>query len=97
MFKKLAKKIGRDKIYHFGICFIISLITGVIMLPITNLFGVLFSSFMSGTGAALAKEYGDKCSPTNKWDWKDVIADYIGIGFAILILVVLKWCFWGRM
>ncbi|MBR5639527.1 MAG: hypothetical protein IKW83_07160 [Muribaculaceae bacterium] len=92
MFNKLIKKVGKDKFFHFGVCFVISLITGVVMLPFTNLFGVIFSSVMSGTGAALAKEYGDKCSPTNKWDWKDVIADYLGIGLALLILIILKLC-----
>lgn len=93
MLKKLIKKFGRDKLFHFGICFVISLIVGLVMIPITNLFGVIFSSLVSGSGAALAKEYGDKCSPTNKWDWKDVIADYLGIGLALIILIVLKICY----
>lgn len=30
-------------------------------------------------GLALGKEYGDYCSPTNKWDWWDILADFVGI------------------
>ena len=59
------------------------------MLPITNLFGMLFSSIMCGSAAGLAKEYADKVNPNNKWDWKDIIADYCGIGLAAVILVIL--------
>ena len=90
MFKKLIRKFGIDKLYHFSICFIISFVVGIVMLPITTLFGIMFSSFMCGSAAALAKEYADKVNPNNKWDWKDIIADYCGIGLAMMLLYVLS-------
>ena len=89
MFKKLIANFGVDKLYHFAACFIITFIVGVVMIPVTNLFGVMFSSFMCGSAAALAKEYADKVNPNNKWDWKDIVADYCGIGLALIILIVL--------
>lgn len=89
MFKKLISRFGIDKLYHLSACFIITFIVGIIMLPITNLFGVIFSSFISGSAAALAKEYADMVNPNNKWDWKDIAADYCGIFMALVILIIL--------
>ena len=37
-----------------------------------------FSGFISAMGAGLGKEYGDKINPYNKWDWYDVLADFLG-------------------
>lgn len=40
-------------------------------------------------GLALGKEYGDKCCPSNKWDWRDIIADAIGLIIGTIIHVLL--------
>ena len=59
-------KIGTDKWKHFGINYAICALLGN--------YGVPFA-----LGASLGKEYGDKMSPGNKWDWKDILADLAGI------------------
>ncbi len=87
--QKISNKFGIDKIYHFSACFIITFITGLLLFPFANLAGILIGAFISSSCAALAKEYGDKCSPVNKWDWKDVIADYCGTFLAILLLLII--------
>lgn len=58
-------KIGTDKWKHFGINYAICALLGD--------YGVPFA-----LGASLGKEYGDKMSPGNKWDWKDILADLAG-------------------
>ena len=59
-------KIGTGKWKHFGINYAICALLGN--------YGVPFA-----LGASLGKEYGDKMSPGNKWDWKDILADLAGI------------------
>ncbi len=89
--QKLKNKFGIDKLYHFSACFIITLIAGVLLFPFANIVGVLIGTFITASAAALAKEYGDKCNPINKWDWKDIIADYCGtfLGMVILLIIYL--------
>jgi hypothetical protein len=40
-------------------------------------------------GAGFGKEYGDLVAKDNTWDWKDIIADIIGVAVAVLILLVI--------
>lgn len=89
LLQKLYDKFGKDKIMHFNACLCISLLIGCMLLPFTNIFVVLFSAFMTSSAAALAKEYGDKCSPVNHWDWNDVVADYLGTFTGLIILLII--------
>lgn len=68
--------IEEDKVMHFGVCFIISLLLGFI--------GVMFAS-----GLAIGKEYGDYKTAGNVWSWYDLLADAAGIvaGFAIRFII----------
>lgn len=69
-------KIAKDKFLHFGINFTVALLVGI--------YGVIF-----GLGLSLGKEYGDSKAIGNKWDWKDIVADLLGlvVGFAMHKLV----------
>lgn len=71
-------KIGTDKWKHFGINYAICALLGN--------YGVPFA-----LGASLGKEYGDKMSPGNKWDWKDILADLAGIVAGYLTHVCIVW------
>lgn len=61
----MMKKIGKDKILHFGVNCLFALF---------GLYGVFF-----GLGASVGKEYGDSKAKGNKWDWYDIVADCIGL------------------
>ena len=50
---------------------------------------MLISAAGAGLGAGFGKEYGDLVAKDNAWDWKDIIADVIGVAVAVLILLVI--------
>lgn len=89
MLNYLYNRFGKDKVLHFNACALIALLVGCMLLPFANIFVVMFSAFMTASAAALAKEYGDKCSPTNRWDWNDVIADYAGTFTGLIIVLII--------
>ena len=69
---KIGRVIGvaTDKVAHFFCCFMASIILGFMF------------SIETGVIAAIAmgvgKEYGDSCSPVNRWSWGDIFADFMG-------------------
>lgn len=71
--------IQKDKKLHFLACaaitFMVMLIFSILNTPITI---AAFTGILTSTASAWGKEYGDKCNPYNKWDWKDIIADSLG-------------------
>lgn len=77
--QKFISKVGKDKILHFICAFMITLISGLI-------FGV-FIGLAAGLCASLLKETYDEYRKNGTgWDWKDIIADIIGIVAAMLLL-----------
>lgn len=67
--------IGVDKLYHFAICCVVTIVLGW--------------KFAAGLG--LGKELGDWYKPLSDWDWYDILADLIGILVGLLIrYLVLK-------
>lgn len=46
---------------------------------------------MLAIGLAIGKEYGDSKSPTNRWDWMDILADTIGlVPGAVIHMLIIK-------
>lgn len=90
--KNIFKNIGSDKYMHFGVCAIVALLVGLfgIVLNMTPIM-VAYCGFIAAMGAGLGKEYGDKVNPNNRWDWKDVLADFIGavVGSGIVLVAAL--------
>ena len=79
-----------DKLCHFAACLLISLFWGAITCVSTPTVGaMLISAAGAGLGAGFGKEYGDLVAKDNTWDWKDIIADVIGVAVAVLILLVI--------
>lgn len=79
-----------DKLYHFAACLLITLFWGAVTCITTSAIGpILIGAAGAGLGAGFGKEYGDLVAKDNTWDWKDIIADIIGVAVAVLILLVI--------
>lgn len=89
-------KIGKDKIQHFGVCLIVTLVMSCAAwltsgnLQIGSAVGIALTA-----GLALGKEYGDKNATGNHWCWWDLLADLCGILVGVLLLMlsckVMEW------
>lgn len=72
-------QIQKDKQLHFGYSAIISLLFGVMSFIMgMNIIQTIFTAMAVSSAAGYGKEYGDHLSPSNHWDWKDIIADTLG-------------------
>lgn len=72
-------KIQRDKLMHFTVCCCAAVMVMVLFRAIASPLGAAsLASLLTSIGIGVGKEYGDKASPYNKWDWKDIVADTIG-------------------
>lgn len=78
-FQGFINKVGKDKLLHFVCSFLITIV-----------FGLLFGGAIglaAGLCAALLKEtYDEYREDGTGWDWKDVLADVIGIITALILL-----------
>lgn len=81
---KILRKIGigKDKLYHFGVCFATTIAVGVV-------FGAI-SGFLSAMFLGIGKEYGDSKAYGNKWSWGDIIANTIGATAGLLLILMLS-------
>lgn len=71
--------IPTDKIKHIAVCVLVSATASAIeSLAGANYCQSLIAGLTAGVAIGVGKEYGDKFSPGNKWDWLDIIADIIG-------------------
>lgn len=70
---------SNDKFAHFICNFLIVVILGIIFSPVIGLVAALVASFSK-------EAYDEFTEDGSGWDWKDVLADAIGImaGLAIL-------------
>lgn len=83
-------KIAKDKYLHFTCCMLIALIATAILGLMSNWYVGALAGLSTAMGTGVGKEYGDCKSPGNKWDWKDILADFIGaiVGALIGMLVI---------
>lgn len=71
----------KDKIYHFTVCFAITIIASV-FLP-------LWASVMTACIVGVCKEVYDLHSPdAHTAEWGDLLADLIGIVFALVLILI---------
>lgn len=69
-----------DKLKHVLVNFAIVLVVGVFNLKVGVALAIV---------ASISKELYDKYRPNGSgWDWKDLVADLIGIVIGILILIL---------
>lgn len=79
-------KIQQDHFKHFTVCLAVAFTASSIEAGCGASYGQsLISGVIAGGAIGVGKEYGDKCSPGNKWDWSDIVADMAGavIGAAL--------------
>ena len=79
----LSNKIGvqSDKVLHFLVCFVIA-------------FPLMSINIYLAIGATLAiglyKELTDSHKPNNYWSWGDILADVLGVFFAVVVWCVIS-------
>ena len=83
--------ITKDKKLHFICCLLIALATTILIGLLSNWYAGGLAGLLTAMGTGVGKEYGDKASPSNKWDWYDILADLIGtiIGITIGIIIII--------
>lgn len=84
--------LSTDKILHIQTCALISLIVALIANALGSpIIASIFCGYVCALSAGFGKEFGDKFSPSNRWSWKDVLADVIGggLGVALAALIIL--------
>ena len=75
-------KIEKDKVQHFIVGFIVSLVIGFILYPVWG--------FVASVFAGVSKEVWDKFHPkTNTADTKDIAATILGGALAMIIVTLL--------
>lgn len=78
-------KIGLDKLFHAGVCFLGTAIVSCAMFFLGEAGSILCGSWFS-LGLGFGKEYGDSKASGNKWDWWDIVADVAGIAVAVICI-----------
>lgn len=83
----MTTKIGLDKLAHAGACFFGTAIVACSMFFLGKAGSILCGAWFS-LGLGLGKEYGDSKASGNHWDWLDIVADIVGIAFAVICLLI---------
>lgn len=83
--------ITKDKKLHFTCCMLIALATTILIGLLSNWYAGSLAGLLTAMGTGVGKEYGDKINPYNRWDWYDVLADFIGtiVGITIGIIIII--------
>lgn len=83
--------IAKDKKLHFTCCLLIALVTTLLIGLLSNWYAGGLAGLLTAMGTGVGKEYGDKINPYNKWDWYDILADFIGtiVGITIGMIIII--------
>ena len=83
--------IAKDKKLHFICCMLIAFATTILIGLLSNWYVGSIAGLLTAMGTGVGKEYGDKINPYNKWDWYDILADFIGavVGASIGIIITI--------
>ena len=69
---------SKDKIIHFTICFVSTVLVGLAAGKAAGAAGA--------AGLGIGKEYGDSRAPGNRWDNWDLLADFAGIVAGLIVV-----------
>ena len=69
-----------DKVLHFLVCFVITFALSWVNVIIAVIFALILSFY---------KEFMDMNEKGNFWSWGDILADIIGIVFALSIYYII--------
>ena len=67
-----------DKLLHFGVCFVATMVCGICMMFLGKAGAILCGAWFA-LGLGIGKEYGDSKASGNYWSWLDIVADIAGI------------------
>ena len=83
-------KIQKDKILHFAVCAIAAFVCASIVGAMSkNEFAGATAGFAMAMGLGIGKEYGDSKAKGNKWDWLDILADFLGAVTGVFLYSLL--------
>ena len=84
-------RISKDKKLHFTCCMLIAFAVTILIGLLSNWYAGSLAGLLTAMGTGVGKEYGDKINPYNKWDWYDILADFIGavVGASIGIIITI--------
>lgn len=91
MYKILNRiaNIPKDKILHFILCYILTdLILSILYTCYVSIFNSVYITLAFTTIVIFAKEFLDKYVQKTFFDWKDVLAGYIGVILKIVIYLL---------
>ena len=82
--------VHRDHVFHFLVCAIATLFSYYLMSLLFPFAPCIASCWFLPAGLGIGKEYGDHCATGNRWDWSDILADFLGIIAAIALILLLR-------
>lgn len=74
---------------HFIICALATLLAFGLYAPFVPFWYVFSMCPLLGLGLGIGKEYGDSQASGNKWNMTDIVADILGIGAALVVLLLM--------
>ena len=83
--------ITKDKKLHFACCLLIALVFTMMIGLMSSWYVGALTGLLTAMGTGVGKEYGDSKAIGNKWDWYDILADFIGalVGISVGVLIIL--------
>ena len=84
-------RVARDKQLHFACCMLIAFVFTLMIGLMSNWYIGALTGLLTAMGTGVGKEYGDSACPDNKWDWYDILADFLGalVGISISIIILI--------
>lgn len=78
-----------DKVLHGVVCMFATAVTGAVLFFMGEAASIVAGALFA-LGLGIGKEVGDHLATGNRWDWRDILADVIGIALGVLSLL-LAW------
>ena len=80
---------NKDHIKHFIVCAFATFASFALYATFVPFWYVFSMCPLLGLGLGIGKEYGDSQASGNKWDRTDIVADILGIGAALVVLLLM--------
>lgn len=81
--------INKSNIVQVIITTAITVIVSTVGLTLFNAYVAIYSGITSGLSVTVGKEYADSLTPKDHWNFRDLLANCIGVLVGILITMTL--------
>lgn len=82
-------RVAKDKIQHFIVNMLVSYATAIVVyIYTTDLVCAAIAGFFHAAGMSTGKEYGDSKAVGNHWCWWDILANFMGNIFGLILYSV---------